>query len=285
MSSMSPMRAIRPLRLIALVTASLLALGTQAVAATSSSTGTAVASPRPQIVETTFSSVDAVVAGQWEFPQVSPAPLVVMIQATTGVDRHGLPPGYGDDPEIGIYDQLAKKLVAAGFAVFRFDQPGTGRSGRGNYATARSTALEAYTRAIDHARVDPTRVFLFSHSRGTDAIAGIYARYQEINPVAGVMLLSNQVGETDIVRVACPALLLVTDKNPDDLYQFGQFPTQARQRSEASLETSLVTIPDAEQSLLTTIEEGDRHYYSIHPKAVEAILEWLQARHAVVVSS
>jgi pimeloyl-ACP methyl ester carboxylesterase len=274
------------LRTAALACAGLLLASSPAVAAPTTAAEGATARPsRPRVVETTFKSVDAEISGQWEFPEKTPAPLVMIVPASTGVDRHGLPPGFADDPEIGIYDQLAKKLVAAGFAVFRFDQPGTGRSGRGTYATARSTALEAYDRAIDHARIDPKRVFLFGHSRGTDAIAGIYSRYEAINPVAGVLLLANQVGETDIVRVTCPALILVTDKNPDDLYQFGQFPVQAREREDPPLETRLVTIKGAEHSLLATIENGDRRTYAIHPEALEAMLEWLTRRPAAVAGN
>ena len=36
---------------------------------------------RPSIVETTFESVDATIAAQWNFPDRSPAPLVVFIPA------------------------------------------------------------------------------------------------------------------------------------------------------------------------------------------------------------
>lgn len=233
------------------------------------------------MVETTFKSVDAEVAGQWEFPDVTPAPLVLFVPASTGVDRYGLPPGFADNPEIGIYEQLAKKLLAAGFAVFRYDQPGTGRSGRGNFATARSTALEAYRRAVDHARVDPSRAFILGHSAGTDAVAGIFTRYDQINPLAGTILMSNQVGETEIVRVSCDTLVVVTDKNPDDRYQFGEFVSQARGRTLGEEKTTLALIPNAEASLLTPIEDGDKRYYSFDPKAVSAVIEWLSERRTV----
>ena len=84
-------------------------------------------------VETTFESVDSTVSAQWEFPATTPAPLVVMLPASEAVDRDGLPPGYGEDPSTGIYAQLARRLLDAGFAVFRYDSPGTGRSSPGQF--------------------------------------------------------------------------------------------------------------------------------------------------------
>ena len=243
--------------LAALATAACLLFGS-AAAALAAPPAPHLAPSRANVVETTFQSVDATVAGQWEFPERTPAPLVVIVPASPNVDRHGLPKGADVEPEDGIYAQLAAKLLERGYAVFRFDSPGTGRSGRGRFATERSTALEAYTRAVDHARVDTDRVFLLGHSGSTDTVVGIFQRYHDANPLAGVVLLSNRVGETDLLRVEAPVLIVVTEKNPDDLYQHGRFPTDARSRAEDKiLPTELVTIPEADHSLLSESGEGD----------------------------
>lgn len=232
--------------------------------------------PGVEKVETTFESVDATVSAQWEFPARTPAPLVVLLPASEAVDRDGLPPGYGEDPSTGIYAQLAKKLLDAGFAVFRYDSPGTGRSSPGQYSTVRSTALEGYTRAVDHPKVDRSRVFLLGHSASTDTIAGIYPRFASVCPPTGAVLLANIVGETDIVRIEAPALIVVSDKTPDDIYQHGQFPTDARGRQEKKLETRLVTLTGAEETLLTpTDKNGGGKNYSIDPRAVDAATEWM----------
>jgi pimeloyl-ACP methyl ester carboxylesterase len=238
-------------------------------------------------IETTFESVDATVSAQWEFPARTPAPLVVLLPASEAVDRDGLPPGYGEDPSTGIYAQLARKLLDAGFAVFRYDSPGTGRSSQGQYNTVRSTALEAYTRAVDHPKVDGAHVFLLGHSQSTDTVVGIYSRYAAVRPPAGVILLANLVGETDMVRVDAPTLIVVSDKTPDDIYQYGQFPTDARQRAtDRKLETQLVTINGAEATLLTpTNKDKGGKLYSIEPRAVDATLEWLKARLGLPIKS
>lgn len=231
-------------------------------------------------VDTTFKSVDATVSAQWEFPARTPAPLVVLLPANSAVDRDGLPPGFGADPSTGIYAQFAKKLLAAGFAVFRYDSPGTGRSSQGEYCTDRSTALEGYTRAVDHPKVDRKRVFLVGHSASTDTAVGIYSRYAAVDPPAGVVLLANLVGETDLVTVDAPTLIVVTDRTPDDVYQRGQFPVDARSRvKDRKLETSLVTIPGADDTLLSPVDkdQGGKQF-SLDPRAVDATIEWMRGR-------
>ncbi len=254
-----------------------------AITAKASATGAAAAAKTAVKVEnTTFKSVDAIIAGQWEFPATTPAPLVVLIPASGGVDRNGLPPDFADEPEIGIYYQLAKKLLAAGFAVFRYDSPGTGRSSRGNFSTERSTALEGYTRAVDHARVDTDHVFLFGHSGGTDTVVGIYPRYEQVAVPAGVILLANQVGETEITRVKAPLLILVSKKDPRNEYEKGRFLVDARAKfKDAKLETELVTLPQAAPGLVKEVPDPEGGHFEIEPDAVDAMLRWLR-RHSQV---
>ncbi len=234
---------------------------------------------RPPVAETTFKSVDSVVAAQWDFPAQGNAPLVVLIPPAGRIDRDGSLPDTGGDPGEGIYAQIADLLVSNGFAVFRYDAPGAGRSSPAHYATGRSTALEAYRRAVDHARVDPARVFLIGHSSGTEAIAGIYPRYEEINPVAGVVLLSNQVGERAAVRLSAPTLVIVGGKNPEDRFQFGEFVAEARKNEpDKKLATKLVVVKDAEHALLSQSKKKSGAVFSIDPRATKAILRWLMEK-------
>lgn len=235
---------------------------------------------RGRVVETTFESVDAVIAGQWDFPARTPAPLVVLIPSQGRLDREGRPPGLGEEPGHGMYGELAEALVKAGFAVFRFDKPGAGRSAPGHYATERSNAIEAYTRAIDHARVDRDHVFLLGHSLGSDSIAGIFPRYEAVSPPNGVIFFDSTVGERMSLDVKAPLLIVNPNKDPDDRYTFGEFVVEARSVAPGgTLETSLVLIDDAEPGLLApTVREEEK--LELHPRAIAAAVEWLRKHHA-----
>lgn len=266
-----------------------LPLAAMLAAATPSAAVTDAPSPAPTVerVETTFQSVDATVSAEWQFPIHTPAPLVVLIPASEAVDRDGLPPGYGEDPATGIYAQLTRKLLDAGFAVFRYDSPGTGRSGSGQFSTVRSTALEGYARAVDHPKVDRDHVFLLGHSASTDTVAGIFSRYVAIRPPAGAVLLANIVGETDIVHVDAPTLIVTSDKSPNEIFQHGQFPADARNRfSSKKLETKLVTLTGAEETLLSPVDKsGGGKLYAIDPRAIDATLEFLRAHSGMPIKS
>jgi pimeloyl-ACP methyl ester carboxylesterase len=235
---------------------------------------------RDQIVQTTFESVDAMIAAQWDFPARTPAPLVVIIPSQGRLDRDGRPAGLGEEPDQGMYAKLSKALVAAGFAVFRFDKPGAGRSAPGRFATERSNAIEAYTRAVDHARVDTEHVFLLGHAMGTDAIAGIYSRYEAVVPPKGVVFLDSVVGERMSMEVKAPLLIVNPNKDPDDRFTYGEFVVETRRTaSDGKLATDLRLIDGAEPGLLAP-SPGEAEALDLHPNAITTVVDWLRKAHA-----
>jgi pimeloyl-ACP methyl ester carboxylesterase len=241
---------------------------------------TSESTDRTNTVETTFESVDATIAGQWDFPARAPAPLVVLIPSQGRLDREGRLPGLGEEPGHGMYGELTDALVKAGFAVFRFDKPGAGRSSPGRFATERSNAIEAYTRAVDHARIDRDNVFLLGHSLGSDSIAGIYSRYEAVDRPRGVIFFDSTVGERLSIEVKAPLLIVNPNKDPDDRYTFGEFVVESRSTAAGEkLETSLVLVDDAEPGLLApTVRDEEK--LELHPRAIAAALEWLRKQHA-----
>lgn len=277
MSSSSSQRPVSGRRVAVLAMLALLSPIRAHAAPPPPTTGTA---DRGRVVETTFESVDAVIAGQWDFPARTPAPLVVLIPSQGRLDREGRPPGLGEEPGHGMYGELAEALVKAGFAVFRFDKPGAGRSAPGQYATERSNAIEAYTRAVDHARVDRDHVFLLGHSLGSDSIAGIFPRYESVVRPKGVIFFDSTVGERMSLDVKASLLIVNPNKDPDDRYTFGEFVVEARSVAPGGkLETSLVLIDDAEPGLLApTVREEEK--LELHPRAIAAAVEWLRKHHA-----
>lgn len=273
-------RIVRNFAHAAAVSCAILATATTCSAAPGSG-APGLESERKRVVETTFESVDATLAGQWDFPNRSPAPLVVIVPSSPRLDRNGWPQGAGERFGKGLYARIADTLVKNGFAVFRFDSPGTGRSGRGRFATDRSNALEAYTRAVDHARVDPDAVFLLGHSTGSSTIASIYGRYASVVPPAGVMFLDNSVGEQMSLQIKAPLLIVNPGKDPDGRYQYGEFVAEARDNYEGeSLKTKVVILHDAERGALAPPDPEHPDTIRLHPKAVTALLEWLRSQHA-----
>jgi len=234
------------------------------------------ATTRANTVRTTFESVDSTVAAEWDFPAHTPAPLLVLVPPVGRVDRNGLRPGSDEDPQRGMYAVLTKALLAAGVAVFRYDQPGAGRSSPGRFATDRSTALEGYTRAVDHARIDPDNVFLLGHGSGAQTIASIFPRFEAETPPAGVIFFDSSVGEHDAMRVRAPLLIVNPDRDPDNRYRYGEYVVETRQRAkDERLATKLRLIKDVRPGLLIEQSTGAGTQLAIHDQAVSALLDWV----------
>lgn len=118
-------------------------------------------------------------------------PTVVLLPGAGPSDRDGYTVrtarGHNDAMRV-----LARRLVAQGFAVARFDKVGTGRSTGDYRRTATTMTLADDARAVVAAlrgrgEVDAARIFLVGHSEG-GAIAGLVAA--EDPAIAGIALLA-----------------------------------------------------------------------------------------------
>ena len=66
------------------------------------------------------------------------------------------------------------------------------------------------------------------------------------------------------------------EKDPDDRFQYGAFVADARKKFQArKLETDLVILDEAKPGLLATNETGKDVYYTLDPRATEAVVRWL----------
>ena len=110
----------------------------------------------------------------------------------------------------------------------------------------------------------------------TDTIAAIYPRFAAIAKPAGAVLIDNAVGESDAVRIEAPTLIVNADADPDDRVQYGQFVAEARRKVEGrKLDTELVIIEHSQTGLLKTNETGKDVFYTLDPRATDAVLRWL----------
>jgi pimeloyl-ACP methyl ester carboxylesterase len=95
----------------------------------------------------------------------APVPAVILIGGSSAIDRDGVVAG------IPVIGQLAADLVAAGFAVVRFDRRGTGQSGGRSEATTITDYAEDVRAIItwlekQRKDVDKRRIALVGHADG-----------------------------------------------------------------------------------------------------------------------
>jgi pimeloyl-ACP methyl ester carboxylesterase len=151
-----------------------------------------------------FESADGTaLAGQVDWPKgVNHPPLVFIIQHSGPVDRDA-------------YQYLAALLVPEGYAVFRFDKRGNGKSGGTYGCCEEEDALAAYWAAVNLSGFDPERIFIIAQSIGTEILARQYEGFANLQPVRGVVLLSSLLKGEEVVRIESPVYIIVSDSEPD----------------------------------------------------------------------
>ncbi|MCS6964239.1 MAG: lysophospholipase [Thermoflexus sp.] len=154
--------------------------------------------------EISFQSEDGTrLAGQLDRPPgLTNPPLVFIIHHSGPVDRDA-------------YQYLAARLVPAGYAVFRFDKRGTGRS-EGIYGCCEDRdALAAYRAAMAQDGIDRSCVFIIAQSIGTHILAQRFGEFVGIHRPAGVVLLSSLLPGEKILAIQAPLHIIISDSEPN----------------------------------------------------------------------
>ncbi len=204
-------------------------------------------------------------AGQLDLPDAAPPhPTVVVLHHSGPVDRCA-------------YDYMAQLLVENGFAVFRFDKRGTGRSG-GVYGCCEADDAVAAWRAAAQPGVDTERLYLMAQSLGTRIAADRFAEIAAIQPPRGLLLLSSLLDGGDLERLSGPILLVLSASEPN-LAANGEEAAERYRRSGGAIR--LYVAEGTEHTLFDTTEGplnwDDPAWRSrFHTGAAGAIVGWLR---------
>jgi pimeloyl-ACP methyl ester carboxylesterase len=216
-----------------------------------------------------FPSEGVMLAGELDLPvgTTSP-PLVFVIHHSGPVDRDA-------------YGYLAELLAAERYAVFRFDKRGTGIS-EGEYGCCEGDdALAAYRAAMGEEGFDRSRVFIVAQSIGTRHLADRFSEYVVVQPLCGVVLLSNLLGPDEIGVISAPILIVLSDSEPD-LDRLGRAAAQAH-RDMYPFGASYYVAEGSEHTLFDVsagpIDWDDPQWpQRYHRGAMRSVLDWLEAR-------
>jgi uncharacterized protein len=153
--------------------------------------------------EVIFQTTDGVrLAGQFDFPPDGDRfNLVFIIHHSGPVERDS-------------YQYLAAQLVPTGYAVFRFDKRGVGKS-MGEYGCCESEdALAAYKRAVTDRPGTFDHIFIIAQSIGTQFLSERYNNYKAFRKPDGIILLSSLLNSEEVVRFDVPVQIIVSDSEP-----------------------------------------------------------------------
>ena len=171
------------------------------------------------------------------------------------------------------YVDYAEIALAQGFAVFRWDKRGGGRSGDSGRGSTTQDAANAYEVAISQPEINRKRVVIFAVGAGSALLGssfGLFARTQ--HPYAA-LLIANMLDASEILALDTRIKILMSpeDWNSPELY--GEAAVSAHK--QAYRHGASFFLSDGGDNLLMTEDMYGRTH--LHPSARKVVGDWLNS--------
>jgi alpha-beta hydrolase superfamily lysophospholipase len=177
---------------------------------------------RPRTVELDFAGDHVRLSGQVDYPDSPPPPdgfPLLFILHHAGCENRDW---YWPFAQIGLQN---------GFAVFRWDKRGTGRSGAGGRGSATQDAVNAYEIALEQAYINRRNVVILALDAGTGLIGDAYGLFARVHKPDAVVLVSNMLDEQAILAVETRVLILMTETDWNPWQQYAKATSIAHSRA------------------------------------------------------
>jgi pimeloyl-ACP methyl ester carboxylesterase len=217
-----------------------------------------------QTCEIAFAGDSVRLAGQMDYPQSAPAlgsgyPLIFTLHHAGWKSR--------DD-----YRQYAQVALNSGYAVFRWDKRGMGRSGAGGRGSTTQDAVNAYETALSQSNIDHKRVVILAQGEGTMMLGSAFGLFARVQQPAGVILVGNMLDETAVLAINSRLQIIQGEHDwnlPSD-YALAPAANHAKKYSHGA---AFYVARDASREL--TVGQGDSQAF--HFGAAHTIRDWLKS--------
>jgi len=100
-----------------------------------------------------------------------------------------------------MYDDFAAIALERGYAVFRWDKRGTGRSGSSGSGSPVQDAVNAYETALLQPGIDRSHAVILAIGAGTSLLGNCYGLFARTENPYGVLLIANMLDEQAILAI------------------------------------------------------------------------------------
>lgn len=210
--------------------------------------------------EMIFAGDEVRLAGQIDYPSVPHSstrfPLLFVLHHACGSIRDD----YADYADIGL---------ESGYAVFRWDKRGAGRSGGGGRGSTTQDAVNAYEIALEQPHVDRKRAVIVALGAGTALLGSSFGLFARIERPFGALLVANMLDEKEILALDTRLHIVAgeDDWNAPDQYALGAAAAHFRTYRYGA---SAYVASAADRMILTRSE-------TLHPGARKDMYDWLKA--------
>lgn len=157
--------------------------------------------------ELAFAGDGVRLAGQIDYPSKAPVsgvyPLIVVLPHAGSTSRHD-------------YDHYLRMALNAGYAIFRWDKRGTGRSGAGVRGSVVEDAVNAYDTALHQPHINYERVVILAQGEGTVMLGDNYGLFGRIRQPDGVILVGNMLDPDEVLAINTPLMIVTGDTDWND---------------------------------------------------------------------
>lgn len=169
------------------------------------------------------------------------------------------------------YEHFAQIGLHSGYAVFRWDKRGTGRSGASGLGSSTQDAVNAYEIALEQPYINRKRTVILAQGAGTALLGSSYGLFARIQSPYAVILASNMLDDKAVLAVDTRLYILMSDQDWNPWGQYAQTACQAH-RAAYKHGAAYKVVSGADRKLMC----NDGHEEHLHPQAGLVLADWLK---------
>lgn len=147
------------------------------------------------------------------------------------------------------YNHYVAMGLQAGYAVFRWDKRGTGRSGSGGRGSIVQDAINAYKTAIMQPGINQQQIVILAQAEGTVLLGEAFGMFSKVHQPAGAILVSNMLDEKAILNINTRIQIIATNKDWHPWQRFAKAACDAHNAAYAHGASFYVAL-DADRNLM-----------------------------------
>jgi uncharacterized protein len=212
-----------------------------------------------QVREIIFAGDGVRLAGQVDYPATPPLadgfPLIFVLHHAGGNTR-------------ADYEHYACIGLECGYAIFRWDKRGTGRSGAGGRGSTLQDAIKAYEVALQQPHVNPNRVIILAQGEGTLMLSDLFGSLHKLQQPYASLLVGNLLDQRDILALDTRVKIIIGESDWISWQEYGKKACDAHNACY-HYNSSFSVAHHADRMLIDTRNR------SIHIGAKHIIKDWL----------
>jgi hypothetical protein len=171
------------------------------------------------------------------------------------------------------YHDYADLALSNGYAIFRWDKRGTGRSGDSGRGSTTQDAVNAYEIALTQPDVNLKRVVILAVGAGSALLGSSFGLFARTRHPYAVVLVANMLNEDEILALDTRIKIVMSAEDWNSPETYGE--AAAAAHKNAYRHGASFVLADGGDRLLMTPDADGRD--TLHPSARKAIGDWLNS--------